>query len=240
RTTIRRRAHGADRFVAGKDRRSDFRRRPIEQHTHGACPRGAAMLHPRHNFLADITALVEIDTGEAVHIGFVREGIAIDEVETAAGRAYSNAVRLIGGAVDQLGTDQIGGLPREFGGNENAKAEIGVTWIGEGEIWLQCDIAIPYGEYAEAVGKVFDSDVGAQPVERELVGESLREHFRAIDQKAAAMTGRRLGDQEIYDDFTLRRQQRAETPQSRLQPRDICGDEAVEKVTGGFACDLDH
>src|SRR6185437_7670247 len=166
--------------------------------------------HPRHHLLSDIATLVEIDTVKAVHVGFVWKSVAIDEVETAAGGADGNAVRLIGGAADKLRADQAGRLWRKIGGDENPQAQLGVTWIGEGEIWLQGHLTIPRGEYTEAVGKIFDADLGAQSVEGEFVGKRLRKRFRAINQKAAAMSGRRLGDQEIDRDLALGRQQRAE------------------------------
>ena len=54
------------------------------------------------------------------------------------------------------------------------------------------------------------------------------------------MAGRRLRDQEIHDDLALRRQQRAESPQARLEPVDIGGDEAIEEVARILARDLDH
>ena len=86
----------------------------VEHDPHRSGARGAAMLHPRHHFLADIAALVEIDAVQAVHVGFVRKRVAIDEVEAAARNARGNAMRVIGRAVDQLGADQIGDLLREF------------------------------------------------------------------------------------------------------------------------------
>ena len=43
----------------------------------------------------------------------------------------------------------------------------------------------------------FRPDLGAQLVETEFVGKALRQRARAIDQEAAAMAGRGLGDQEI-------------------------------------------
>ena len=64
-----------------------LRRRAVEHNAHGPGARGAAMLHPRHHLLADITALVEIDAVQAVHVGFVRKRVAIHEVEAAARHA---------------------------------------------------------------------------------------------------------------------------------------------------------
>ncbi|MGY4362130.1 hypothetical protein ACVW0J_008623 [Bradyrhizobium sp. i1.7.7] len=49
-----------------------------------------------------------------------------------------------------------------------------------------------------------------------------------------------LCDQEIHDDLALRRQQRTESPQARLQPVEIGRDQAVEEVARVLARDLDH
>ena len=75
---------------------------------HDAAARGAAMLDARHHLLADIAAFVEIDAGELVHVGLVRKGVAVDEVEPAARHAERNAVRLVGVRVDELRAE-IGG-----------------------------------------------------------------------------------------------------------------------------------
>ena len=115
-----------------------------------------------------------------------------------------------------------------------------VARIGEGQIGLHRRIAVPCRDYAETVGQIFDRDLGAQLVEAELVGEALRQRAGAIDQETAAMAGRGLGDQEIDDDLALRRQQRAEPAEAGPQQRHVGGDEAVEKVAGILAADLDH
>jgi hypothetical protein len=54
------------------------------------------------------------------------------------------------------------------------------------------------------------------------------------------MAGRRFRDQEVHDDLALRRQQRAESAQARLQLVDIGRDEAIEEVARILARDLDH
>ena len=59
--------------LAGHHRDARFRRRTVEGDRHDAGARGAAMLHARHDLLADEAALVEIDAAELVHVGFVRE-----------------------------------------------------------------------------------------------------------------------------------------------------------------------
>jgi len=54
------------------------------------------------------------------------------------------------------------------------------------------------------------------------------------------MAGGRFGDKKIRHDLALRRQQRAEPAEARLDQADIGGDEAIEKIARGLAADLDH
>ena len=209
------RTHGADRLVAGENRRARLRRRVVKNDAHGPGARGAAMLHPRHHLLSDVTALVEIDAVQAVHIGLVRKRVAIHEVEAAARHAHGDAMRVIGGAVDQLGADQVGDFLCEFRWNKDPPAQRCLRGIGERQIGLHGGIAVPCREHAETVREIFDRDLGAQFVEAELVGKALRQRPRAVDQEAAAMAGRCFGDQEIHRDLALRRQQRPEPAEAR-------------------------
>jgi hypothetical protein len=158
---------------------------------------------------------------------------------TAAGRARCDAVRLIDRTIDQIRADQAGGLLHEWLGDENPPAQCGVARIGECEIGFHRGIAVPRGQDAKIIREILDRDLGAQPVETELVGKVLRQRARAIDQEATgAIAG--LRDQEIRYDLALRRQQRAEPAEARPQQRHIRRDEAVEKVAGIGAADLDH
>ena len=120
---LRRRAHRADRLVAGHDADASLRRELLEQHLDAAGARGAAMLHARDDLLADIAALVEIDAGEAVHVGLVRKRIAVHEIEPAARHAERDAMGLVVGGIDQLGADQVGQLLLEIFGDQDASAE---------------------------------------------------------------------------------------------------------------------
>ncbi len=113
------------------------------------------MLHPRHHLLADVAALVEVDSMEPIHIGFVRKRVAIDKVEPAARNAQSDAVGIIGGAIHEIGADQIGDFLLKFRRHKGSPAQRRVAWIGEGEIWLYDGIAIPRCEHAETVGQIF-------------------------------------------------------------------------------------
>ena len=53
------------------------------------------------------------------------------------------------------------------------------------------------------------------------------------------MAGRRFGDQEIHRDLALRRQQRTEPAEAWAKQRNVRRDEAIEKVAGLDAADLD-
>lgn len=136
--------------------------------------------------------------------------------------------------------DQIGQLLFEVFRDQDAIAEVFIAWIGEGEIGLGRWLAVPGREHAEILGQVFHRDLGPQLVEFQLGGEAVGKRLRAIDQEPAAMTGRRFRDQKIHDDLALRRQQRAESAEARLQLVDIGRDEAIEEVARILARDLDH
>ncbi len=103
-------------------------------------------------------------------------------------------MRVIGGAIDQIRANQIGDFLRELHWCKNPPAEGCVARIGERQIGLHGGIAIPRREHAGIVRQIFDRDLGAQLVEAELVGESLRQRARAVDQETAAMAGGGFGD----------------------------------------------
>ena len=170
-----RRTHRAHRLVARDNGGARFRRRTVEHDPHRTGARRAAMLHARHHFLSDIASLVEIDSVQAVHVGFVRERVAINEVEAAARRADGNPMRVIAGAVDQLRADQPRELLRKLLRHQDPPAERRVTRVGERQIGFHGGLAVPRRHHAETVGQVLDRDLGAQLVEAELVGETLRQ-----------------------------------------------------------------
>ena len=103
----------ADLLVARHHRHAGVGRKAVVGDRHDAVARGAAMLHARHDLLADIAALVEIDAVELVHVGFVRERVAIDEIESAARHAERDAVRLVGCGIDQRRAEIGGGFARQ-------------------------------------------------------------------------------------------------------------------------------
>src|ERR1700730_4605424 len=101
------------------------------------------MLHARNHLLPDVTALLEVDAVQAVHVGFVRKRIAIDKLKTAARNARGDAMSLIGGAIDQLGANQIGDFLRELLRHKNAPSERCAARIGERQIRRHGGIAPP-------------------------------------------------------------------------------------------------
>ena len=118
-----RRAHRADRLVAGQHgvRRPRARSRRARPARCGCARcRDAACATPppgRHS------SPCRNRRRQPVHVGLVREGVAVDEIEPAARHAERDAVRLVGGAVDEVGADQLGDLLRRVFGHQDAPAE---------------------------------------------------------------------------------------------------------------------
>ena len=53
------------------------------------------MLYARHDFLADIAALGEINAAELIHIGFMGKRVALGKVEAAGRHTERDAMCLI-------------------------------------------------------------------------------------------------------------------------------------------------
>src|SRR6185503_15801741 len=92
---LRGRAHHADLDVPNLDRYAGLGGEILKSHRHDALARRAAMLDPRYDLLADITAFLEVDTVELIHVGLVREGVVVLEIQPAARRAERDAMRLV-------------------------------------------------------------------------------------------------------------------------------------------------
>ena len=176
---------------------------------------------------------------QPVHVGLVRKSLAVDEIAAAARNAAGDPVRFVSRFIHQFGADQRRGLGRQFLRNQNAPAERFGARIGEAEVRLHCWNAVPHREHTERIGEVFHRYLGAQFVEAELGGQACRQRPGTIDQQAAAMSRGNLGEQEVRHDLALRRQQRAESTQSRLQFAGVGGDQAIEEDAGVLAADLD-
>ena len=89
--------------------------------------------------------------------------------------------------------------------------------------------AVPDRHHAEHLRQVLADHLGAQFVEVELLHQRRRQRPRAIEEKAAAVLGRRFGDDEIDDDLALRRQQRGEAGWPGRDLGHVVGDKPVEK-----------
>src|SRR5438105_14373232 len=100
------------------------------------------MLHPRYHLLSDITALLEIDAVQAMHIGRVRERIAIHEVQTAARRAGGDAGCLVEAAVAELGANEVGDLLPDLLRDENWPGERLSARIGRRRGWSDGELPV--------------------------------------------------------------------------------------------------
>ena len=104
------------------------------------------MLHPRHHFLADITAFGEIDAAELIHVGLMREGVAVTEISAAPRHAKRDAVRFIVARIDQYRAE----LGCRFGGtmrwHQHAKPERRQPRIGIAQSVICRAAAVPRRE----------------------------------------------------------------------------------------------
>jgi len=99
--------------------------------------------------------------------------------------------------------------------------------------------AVPDCEHAERLGQILDDELGPQLIEVEPLHEGRGERARAIEEKAAAVGGRRLRQDEIDNDLALRGQQRAKARGGRRHLGDVAGHEPVEEFARVVAGDLD-
>ena len=166
------------------------------------------MLDARDHLLPDIAALPEIDAAELVHVGFMRERVAIDEIHAAARHAERDAVRVIGLGVGQRRAEVGGGLGGEFGWQDGARAERGKARIGIGQAVFAQARTVPHGHHAERRREVLGEDLGAQFVEIELC-QGLPREPSGIEKKAAAIRPVAFGGDQIHNDLALRGQQRS-------------------------------
>ena len=123
------------------------------------------MLHARDDFLADIAAFGEIDAAELVHVGLVREGVAVAEIEAALRHAERYAMRLVLPGIDERGAELGRGCGGKMRRQHDAKPERRQPRIGVAETVLGRAAAIPGSEHAEYLGKVFDDHLRAEFVD---------------------------------------------------------------------------
>jgi len=157
-----------------------------------------------------------------------------------ARHALRDAVRLVGLCLEQLRAEVGCGFLGQMRRQHHALAKRRQPRVGVDQTVFGRARAVPDRHDAQHLGQILADRLGAQLVEVELLDEARRKRPRAIEEEAAAVRGRCLGDDAIDNDLALRRQQRAEP---RLLGRDL-GDvrrqEPVEKGARVGACDLDH
>ena len=153
--------------LAGHHRGAGFRRRTVEGDRHDAGARGAAMLDARHHLLADEAALVEIDAAELVHVGLVRECVAVDEVRAAARHAERDAMRLVVGGIDERRAELRRRLAGDVRRDHAAQPERGQARVGIAQAGPAGAGAVPDRQHAERFGQILDDHLGAQLVEVE-------------------------------------------------------------------------
>jgi hypothetical protein len=115
---------------ARRHRDTRLRRGVVVADRHGACARGAAMLHPRDDFLADIATFAEIDAAELIHIGFVRKGVAVAEINAAMRHAKRNAMSLVFARIDRSRAEIGGGVGSKLRRNDRPHAKRRQARIG--------------------------------------------------------------------------------------------------------------
>ena len=225
-----------------RERCAGFRRQVVEHDPHGAGARGAAMLHPRHDLLADIAALVEIDAVQPVHVGLVRERVAIHEVEAAARHAERDAMRLIGGAVDEVGADEMRRLsapvPPAPGCASRARRCADRRRSRSGLIAGSPPHAASTPRLSDRFSTV---DLGAQLVEAELGrrGPSASARGQSIRKPPPWPAGASVIRKSVVI-LPCGVSSAPNRPRPGRASVDVGGDEAVEEVAGILAADLDH
>ena len=137
---------------AGRHRDADFRRGVVVADRHGAGARRAAMLHPRNDLLADIAAFAEIDAAELIHVGLVRKGVAVAEINAAVRHAERDAMRFVFARGDEGCTEigrRLGGKMRRYyhAQPERRQPRIGVA---------QAILVVPLPSQAASTPRVSD------------------------------------------------------------------------------------
>ena len=141
------------------------------------------MLDARDHLLTDEAALVEVDSGELIHVGLVGKRVAVRKVGTALRHAERDPMRLVVGRLDQRGADRGRRLGGEVGRQHAAHAERGQPRVGVGEaVRRRAGGAVPDRHHAQRLGQVLVHHLGAQLVEVEPLHQRRRERARTIEE----------------------------------------------------------
>src|SRR5262249_12036391 len=130
-------------LVSSHDRQAGGGREFVVGDRHNPVASTRAMLDTRNDFLTHITALVEIDTVELVHIGFMRKSVAIDKVQAPSRHAKRNTVGLVGLCVDQGGANIAGGFASKVRWQHDAPAQLREARVRKAQAIFAVAGAIP-------------------------------------------------------------------------------------------------
>ena len=112
-------------------------------------------------------------------------------------------MRLVGGRLHKRGAEIGGCLCSLRRWQQDPVTERGEPRIGIDQPVLGRADAHPDGEYAERLGEVVDTHLGAQLVKIQPVDKAEGKRARAVEKEAAAVLGRSFGDDEVHDDLAL-------------------------------------
>lgn len=218
-------------FFAGSDFSATDHTESIEEADAKRAGSGrAAMFHPTHDFLADVTPLLEIHCTELVEVGFVREGVDCQVIASPFGNAERNPARMVGGRFC-LREVRCGSLDGRCG-PVKALAERGMPRVVEGVELLAGDRGRIQADSNRGLGwQQVNRHRRPEPVLRELAGEFFRESAGDIDQEERFVVAG-VEDEHVGDDLALRGQKRREPARAGGQPRDIRRQEIAEEMAG--------
>ena len=123
--------------------------------------------------------------------------------------------------------------------DHQAKPERRQARIGVAQAVFGGAAAVPGGEHAERLRQILDHHLCAQFIEVEFFDDGRDECPRRIEEETAAGRRRRLGREEIRDDFALRRQQRAKSRRARRELEHVGSDQPMEEIPRAVAGHLD-
>ncbi len=177
---------------------------------------------------------------ELIHVGLMREGITVIEINTALRHAEPDAVRFIGACIDQYRAKLGGRLGATLRRNKSAQPERRQARIGIAQSISCRAAAIPCRNDAQRLRQILDHDLGAQFIDIQPFDQRADPPACDVEKQCAAIGRWGDRDEKIGDDLTLRRQQGAEPGRARRQAEHVGGNQPVEKITSAFAGDFDH
>ena len=177
---------------------------------------------------------MEVDAVEQIHVGVMREGVAIGEIDPALRRAGGDPRRLIGwqrGFRDGLGRS----ARQDRTPTERRRARIGVN-EGAGQ---RIGRLAPIGDDTEIGAGVADRDPGPEFIDRQALGEVGGERHGTIQEKGWRPAGG-AQNEEIEQNLALRGQQRRVARLPRRQADNVVGQHPLQEAGRVLAFDANH